>query len=171
MSNGNGKAGTVPLPPRAYYDFYKTSGADTAVLSGGPSLTRQEFAEECDINVLMARYETVGALPANVLAREPMFYDFTSKPDDLMQTMDMLAAARDAFMTLPARVRKEFDNDPVVFVDFASRDENLDQMRAWGLAAPVEAPPVPSAPAGAPAAPAAPSASQAPGAASTQVLP
>lgn len=106
---------------------------------GGPSLTRQEFAEECDVNTIMERYEHTGVLPAG---GEAFYYDFTSLPTSMMESMDVMRNATEAFMTLPAKVRREFENDAASFVDFASDPENLPQMRTWGLApeAPVEPP-------------------------------
>lgn len=59
MANGN------VSPGRATNDFYKTNGLDTRFYCEGPSMCRQEFAEECDINAIMERYQTVGVLPAN----------------------------------------------------------------------------------------------------------
>lgn len=108
---------------------------------GGPSLTRQEFAEECDINVLMARFESTGVGPQTVTG-EPRYLDLTDVPD-LQHAMHVMIEADNAFMTLPAKVRKEFDNDPVKFVEFASDPENLPQMRDWGLAPPEKAPEAP----------------------------
>ncbi|AXH76470.1 MAG: internal scaffolding protein [Microviridae sp.] len=139
MSNGNGKTGTVPVPSVAYYDFYKTNGSHTVFYTEGPSLTRQEFAEECDINNLMKRYEghVIGG-PGNLPPQQPLYFDFTSGPQTLMEFMDMQQRAEQAFMMLPAVVRKEFDNDALQFVEFASDPANLDQMRTWGLAEPAE---------------------------------
>jgi len=45
-------------------------------------------------------------------------------------------------MSLPATVRRDFDNDPMQFIAFAENPENLDKMREWKLA-----PPKPLAPA------------------------
>lgn len=130
-----------------------------------PSLTRQEFADECDINTLMAQYEKhagtgAGNLP-NQRRDEPFYADFTALPGSLLEYMEFMDTAERAFMSLPAQVRREFDNSPHMFVEFASDPENLSQMRTWGLAAPdpQEEPPGPigmpasSAPAGAPPAP------------------
>ncbi|QCQ84940.1 internal scaffolding protein [Blackfly microvirus SF02] len=114
----------------------------------GPSLTRQEFADECDINVLMAQYEKTGVI--NHFNRsEPQYLDLTDMPDDLQGTLQLVQDAEAAFMRLPAGVRKEFDNDPIGFVQFASDPSNLDQLREWGLAAPAE-PTHASEPTGAP---------------------
>lgn len=113
-------------------DWYKQNGLDHATYNLEPSLTRQEFAEECDINSIMARYQTTGMWPAPV--GEPSYVDWTEMPTDLMDSMQRMHDAEKAFMTLPAVVRREFDNDPIAFVDFASDPANLDQMREWKLA-------------------------------------
>lgn len=156
----------IPSEAASYYDFYKTNGHPKPVhMPGGPSLTRQEFADECDINILMKRYEAhaIGG-PGNLGPLVPQYVDLSQAPQDLLGYMALMASAESAFMSLPAQVRKEFDNDPVTFVDFASDPENLPQMRSWGLAPPARADVVPpssaasqGAPAGVPgASPAAP---------------
>jgi hypothetical protein len=122
----------------ATHDFYKPGAPDVAIYDWGPSLTRQEFAEDCDINVIMTRFERTGQLPANGAA--PVYLDLTAMPSDLMTTLNLLDDAERAFMSLPATVRREFDNDATKFVDFASDSENVAQMRTWGLAPPLEEP-------------------------------
>lgn len=97
------------------------------------SLTRQEFADECDINNLMAQYEKTGILPLSMNNNVPQFLDVTGIPD-YRETLDLIRDAEAAFMALPAVVRKEFDNDPIQFIEFAKDPENLPQMRTWGLA-------------------------------------
>jgi hypothetical protein len=95
-----------------------------------------------------------------------MYVDFVTAPKDLLGYLALMQEAEVAFMSLPAGVRREFENDAVKFVDFASDPENLPQMRTWGLApmpavAPEAAPgAVSSSPAPGPAAdlPAAPAA-------------
>lgn len=104
----------------------------------GPSLTRQEYAEECDLNVLMSRYEKTGVFPQPM--GPPQYLDLTGMPPDLMSAMAILNDAQAAFMRLPALVRKEFDNDPAMFVEFAQDPANLEQLRKWGLAEPEKVP-------------------------------
>lgn len=103
----------------------------------GASRTRQEFAEECDINTIMARYEATGVI-SHVDQRQPMYADLTQMPSDLQTAMTMLDAATESFMSLPASVRKEFDNDPYRFVEFAQFEANAGRLREWGLMAPEE---------------------------------
>lgn len=108
----------------------------------GPSLTRQEWADECDINTLMAQYDKTGVI-THYNQQAPAYLDLTETPYDLQNALDTLNRATAAFMSLPASVRKEFDNDAAQFVNFAQDPENLSQMRTWGLAPPEAAPPAP----------------------------
>lgn len=103
---------------------------------GDLSRTRQEFASECDVNVLMKRYEKTGVLP-QFMQREPRYLDVSEVPQ-FHEAMDLMVQASASFARLPANVRKEFDNDPEKFVSFAQDRENLDRMREWGLAPPAE---------------------------------
>lgn len=106
-----------------------------------PSLTRQEYVAECDINNLMSQFEKTGIFPTQN-AGEPRYLDVSDVPD-LMQAHAILQDATASFMSLPATVRRDFDNDPLKFIAFAEQPENLEKMREWKLAppAPVEAPP------------------------------
>lgn len=129
---------------RTLVDFAVTHGdRSTDMGEFEPSMTRQEFSEECDINVIMAQYDKTGII-THVADREPRYVDYAAAPD-FMTAMNMMNEARDAFMSLPAKVRREFDNDPQAFVEFAQDSKNLDQMRIWGLAPPAPEPP-PAAP-------------------------
>lgn len=105
------------------------------------SLARQEFKEESDINVLMARYRTHGVMPT-MRVQEPRYLDVSAVPD-FHTAMQIVIDSEAAFMTLPAAVRKEFGNDPGAFVEYASNPDNIGQMREWGLAAPEKAPEAP----------------------------
>lgn len=145
----------MPKNEAEIYDFRKSSGVRGDIDYFEPSLTRQEFAEECDINSIMEKYEKGGAI-SHVNRHEPVYLDTTLYPG-LQASMDLFRQAATEFNALPAKVRREFDNDPQKFVDFASDPENLPRMREWGLAPPEAAPPEPvkvelvNAPAPAPA--------------------
>ncbi|WNK14578.1 MAG: internal scaffolding protein [Microvirus sp.] len=111
---------------------------DVQAMPGGPSMTRSEFQDECDINQIMARFEKTGMVPVNSVG-VPQYLDLTMTPDNLMQAMNLMVDAETSFMLLPAHVRKEFDNDPMRFVEFASAADNIERMREWGLAPPAPA--------------------------------
>lgn len=164
----------------AVHDFLKPRPREvhgTDIVDTSPSLTRQEFAADADINEIMRRYQKTGVLPVN--GRDPVYVDWTAVPSNLQDAMSAMYEAEAAFMTLPAEVRREFDNDPIAFVAFASNRENLVQMQDWGLAPkPASAPSAPGAPASAGAPSALPTPATAPAAAertapgaATQLLP
>lgn len=107
----------------------------------GPSKTRAEFQNECDINVIMKKYNKTGVL-THYNQRPPRYVDNWEAPD-FQSAMQLMIEANEAFMRLPASVRKDFDNDPQAFVAFAEDKDNLSKLREWGLAAPEKAPDAP----------------------------
>jgi len=95
--------------------------------------TRQEFASECDINTLMARYIRTGGLPhVNLLA--PQYFDAAGV--DFHSQMNAVAEAKSLFAQLPSAVRNRFRNDPGHFIDFCSDPANRREMAEMGLLSP-----------------------------------
>lgn len=127
------------MAKREIYSFAVPYRLEVPFENEGPSMTRQEFAAECDINNIMARYEKAGTWPLPPNDGQPMYYDFVGMPD-LQGALNGIIQAEEAFMRLPAVVRKEFDNDAVRFVEFAQKPDNLAKLREWGLAEPEKAP-------------------------------
>lgn len=138
--------GVVDEPESSFYvEIERNPELNPAIYldcSNLPSLTRQEFAAECDINNLMAHFEKTGIFPNHLNNGEPRYLDVSDVPD-LQQAHAILNDATAAFMSLPAIVRRDFDNDPLKFIAFAENPENIDKMREWKLAppAPIEPPP------------------------------
>lgn len=106
-----------------------------------PSLTRQEFAADCDINTLMAQYEKTGVIN-HFNAGTPQYLDISNIPD-LQESFNIVQEATIAFQNLPAVVRREFDNNPIAFATYAADPENIAKMREWGLAPPEPTIPAP----------------------------
>lgn len=102
----------------------------------GKSRTKSEFKEECDINRVMARFQNTGIVE-HVAKRPPRFGNAIGLPD-FHQAQQIVVEAREAFAALPAEVRKRFQNDPGSFADFATDPANLEDLRKWGLAHPLE---------------------------------
>lgn len=118
---------------------------DTGLRCEDESRTHQEFKEESDINTIIDRFG-IGENPIEA-QKWVTNVDIADAPDNYMDVMNQLNAARDQFMSLPAKVRSRFDNDPAAFVDFVSDAANLDEMVHLGLAERREPPaPVPPAP-------------------------
>lgn len=105
-----------------------------------PSLTRQEFKDECDLGLTIKRFAKTPE-GRSVLAKAQGFaegarFDDVSAVPDFRAARDAVNAANASFMALPAVVRKRFDNDAAEFLDFATNPNNLDEMRKMGLAKP-----------------------------------
>jgi phage internal scaffolding protein len=108
------------------------------------SLTQQHFAQEADINVIMAYYQRTGILgdPLNPGTDAPMFGDF-SNVQDFQKAQNAIIEANRAFMSLPSDVREKFNNDPGKLIEFLSNEDNRDEAIKLGL---VKEPPAPAAP-------------------------
>lgn len=106
-----------------------------------PSLTRQSDAEDCDINVMMARYQATGVEP-RTNPREPQWGDFSSVPQ-YQEALEIIRQTQDDFMSMPAEARDRFANDPASMLAFLADPKNKDEAVRLGLVmpAPVEPPP------------------------------
>lgn len=92
--------------------------------------TKQSFAAECDINTIMARYQSTGEMPViNQLA--PQYLDATGFDYQTMQ--NQIVEANQLFSQLPSALRARFQNDPGQFIDYCHDPENLPEMRKLGL--------------------------------------
>lgn len=127
-----------------------------AIKSDKPSLTRQEFKNECDINVILARYQASGEIDF-LNKHAPQYMDTTGH--DFQTAMETVAQAQSAFADLPSAIRDRFGNDPANLLDFVHDSANRDEAIKLGLIEPPSAPAAPAALAAPAASPAAPAAS------------
>jgi len=111
------------------YDRDKNSDSAKLVFNK-PSRTQQHFRDECDINTILERFNITGQLPVGSV--QPQYGDF-SGITDYQSALNAVMAAQDSFLQLPAKIRAKFDNDPALFVEFASDEANKDEMKALGL--------------------------------------
>ena len=111
------------------YDRDKNSDSAKLVFSK-PSRTQQHFRAECDINTILERFNITGQLPVGSV--QPQYGDF-SGITDYQSALNAVMSAQDSFLELPAKIRARFDNDPALFVEFASDEANRDELKAMGL--------------------------------------
>ena len=104
---------------------------DTALDTGEDAVTQQCFKDECDINILLAKFAVTGQLPENV--RVPQYVDF-EEAFDFQSSMNVTRAAEEAFNAMPAEVRDRFQNDPGRFLEFANDASNYEEALKMGLA-------------------------------------
>lgn len=98
---------------------------------GELSLTRQEFADECDVNHIMRGMERSGVINhLNPLSGS--FGDFTGV-SDYQTALHEVEAAQAEFDALPSRVRNRMANDPANLIAFMEDDANEDEARELGL--------------------------------------
>lgn len=96
-----------------------------------PSLTKQSFKDECDVNFILAKYERTGLV--DHISRFQGDYSDVTDTVDLHTALNIVRDANDAFASLPSNIRKRFNNDPAHFMDFVSDPENRDEMISLGL--------------------------------------
>lgn len=96
-------------------------------------LVQQHMRDECDVNVIMRRYQSTGVLTHVRDEATAIYGDFYDAPD-YKTGAELILAADNLFMELPSSVRDHFKNSAGDFVEFAGNPENLEQMREWGLA-------------------------------------
>lgn len=131
------------------YDRNKVSD-ETATVNNEPSLTRQEFAAEADINTIIERMGLGYDIPTNTTP--PMQGDFTNLPDFTAATK-MIRHAQEVFNALPAKIRNRFENDPEKYIEFFHDPENELEAIKLGLVKPKPQEDTPPEPPKAPEAP------------------
>lgn len=106
-----------------------------------PSMTKQEFVRECDINNVIKSFSQTGRFNhINANAQQGMYTDL---PDsmDLQMSLEIMDQAERAFMSLPAKTRERFHHQAGEFLAFMENPANGDEMIALGLREPPPPPP------------------------------
>jgi phage internal scaffolding protein len=97
-----------------------------------PSMTKQSFRDEVNINNIMKKYEKTGLL-THVKQYGGKYADLADS-SDYHTSMNIILEAQEAFDTLPSKVRHEFYNDPAKFLEFVQDPANAEKMIEMGLA-------------------------------------
>ena len=98
-----------------------------------PSLTRQEFKEEVNVNSIIRKYQKTGML-THVRNNPGAYMDLTNKPDYEV-ALQTVIDANNQFNTLPSEIRKKFGNDPGELIAYLSDPRNHDEAVELGLLA------------------------------------
>lgn len=98
---------------------------------GGPSRAKQQFADDCDINLIVERHASTG-LWDHLAKTQPTYGDY-SAATDLHTAIQMVDEAEDRFMALPANVRSLCQNDPVNFLQRLADQQAFDELVQAGL--------------------------------------
>ena len=95
--------------------------------------TQQHQKDECDINLIIKRH-TPEQIALMAIQNEGQYGDATSI--DYHAAQNIIANANTMFNDLPSELRNKFDNDPALFLDFTSNEENYAEMRKMGIMSP-----------------------------------
>lgn len=104
--------------------------------SDSPSLTKQEFRDECNINNIMKKYRTRGDLTH--ISSTIGEYGTFDQGEDLLHSRLILQNAEAAFIQLPSGLRRELDHEPANFVDWIKDPENEQRAFDMGLLESIE---------------------------------
>lgn len=100
---------------------------------GGESRTQQHFAEQCNINSILKKYQKTGVI-SHVKSVEARYGDFSQMPD-YCENLDKVAKAQQGFEQLPSAIRNHpgIKNSLGSFMEFMKDPQNADQLRKWGI--------------------------------------
>lgn len=106
---------------------------ETALHCRDEHRTEQEHMEEADINYVAERFMRTGEAPQ--LLNLPTAGDFEGI-FDFQTAMNTIAQAREEFMSLPAKVRTRFGNDPAQLLEFVHDKDNYEEAVKLGFIPP-----------------------------------
>jgi len=115
------------------------------VLSKPVPRTKQEFIRECDVNNIIKSFSRPGMYKQMVEQANLGRYEDLPDNVDFQESLAVVEQARTSFMTLPAKVRARFENEPEQFLAFLHDKANEKEARDLGLLKPLP-PPTPEAP-------------------------
>lgn len=99
-----------------------------------PSLAKQSFRDECDINNIMRKFEKSG-LVDHINTHQGQYGDFIGYPE-FHEAQNSIKVAEEMFATVPAKIRAKFGNSPEAFLDFVQDSSNEGELIKMGLAHP-----------------------------------
>lgn len=137
-------------PRRAHPELFQLVNHKTGEITTPPSRTKQSFLPECDINNIVKSYRVTGQINHMRANAAQGVYEDLPDPIDFQTSLNIIQEARDSFDSLPAQVRKRFDNDPGEFLAFMTDPKNQDEIIKMGLATDTRPPPAPPEPPPAP---------------------
>ena len=99
-------------------------------INSEPTLTQQQFREQCDINNIIKNYTQTGELPLS--KKVGQFLD-VSHVQDYQTALNTVIEAQSAFDNLPSKIRSRFENDPNQLLAFIEDDANYAEAQTLGL--------------------------------------
>lgn len=98
----------------------------------GKSKVQQNLKDRTDINLIMSKYQKTGLIDWVKDPSKADYGDF-SQVEDYQSALHQVMEAQEAFMTLSAKVRNRFRNDPAKFIEFMQDPKNKAEAAELGL--------------------------------------
>lgn len=95
------------------------------------SMTEQNHLERVKIQNIIKRYTAQGMID-HVNYYEGQYGDFVNSLD-FNQSMNIVAETTQMFESLPAELRRRFNEDPAEYLDFVQNPENRAEMEELGI--------------------------------------
>jgi len=106
----------------------------TGEITKPPSMTKQSFAAECDINNILKQYKKTGMIQhINAQAQSGRYMDLPDE-SDFQTALNTVMEAEAAFASLPSKLRQRFGNDPAEFLEWMADPANQAEAIELGLA-------------------------------------
>ena len=93
------------------------------------SKTQQSMESKTNIRNIVQQYKKTGIMPP---PQQLMYGDFSYVPD-IHEIFATIEKAKSAFMALPAKIRKQFNNQPEDFIRYMEDPEMFDEQVKAGL--------------------------------------
>lgn len=104
---------------------------DLGAKEGNEGRTRQEFADEANINKVLGKWRRTG-FTEHVNLRTPLYGDFSEIPDR-QEAMNRFIDAQNNFDALPARIRAMCENDPEKLLERLTHDDFREALEEFGV--------------------------------------
>jgi len=135
----------APVAPPPFFDRYRPHvrartwftgeivDPKTGELVKLPSMTKQEFVDQCDINNILKQFKMTGMV-THISAKAAQG-EYLDLPDDVdfQTSLNIVHQAEAAFATLPSKIRTRFENDPAQFLAFMADPKNMAEASQLGL--------------------------------------
>lgn len=83
-----------------------------------PSRVKSQFADECNLSLIIQRFLKTGQLP-NIVQRQTLESDAGVSPD-LFENLDLARRMTEQFEALPLEERNRYNNDPLNWLEVVS---------------------------------------------------
>lgn len=111
--------------------FYVKNRIRVSVNASGPSMTKQQFKAECDINNILKQFSKTGII--DHINRSSAVWADLPPQMDYQESLRLVLEADEAFSTLPSRVRDRYGNDPSRFLSALSDASERDFLTEVGV--------------------------------------